>query len=208
MPLAGLLAAVLEQALEAALALDPATREGLQALSGRRLELSLEPPGLALLLIAEGDGRIRVSPGSGEAELSLRAGPGALLARLAGAPLAPGSMRVAGDLELARTLERLLSGYQPDLERPFALLFGDLLGPQLARFARGLLAALARQVRHFAEDLGEWMLDREGVAVSRGEAAAFYAEVEALREAVDRLEKRVERLVRTLAATEEGGACG
>lgn len=208
MPLAALVASVLERALEAALALDPATREGLQALAGRRLELSLEPPGVALLLVAGGDGRIQVSPGSGEAELSLRAGPAALLARLAGVPLAPGSLRVAGDLELARALERLLSGYQPDLERPFALLFGELIGPQLARFARGLLAALARQARHLAEDFGEWMLDRDGVAVRRTEAAAFYEEIEALREAVDRLEKRVERLARTPPPTDEGASGG
>lgn len=198
-----LFAGLIERALAGALALDPATRERLRALAGRRLCLRLDPPGLTLHLQAEESGAVRVLAAAGEAELSLAARPAAVLARLMGAPPPSGSLQIAGDVELARALERLLAAYEPDLDPPFVALFGDLLGPQLARLARGLLAALARQARAFGEDLREWIRDEEGVAVSAAEGRALQDEVEALRDAVERLEKRVERLAKALADAEQ-----
>ncbi len=205
-PLSALVGAVLERALQAALALDPGTREGLRALTGRRLALCIEPPGLSLLLSVDGEGGIRVSPRAEEAELSLSASPAVLVSRWLGAPVAPGTLRMSGDVELARALDRLLSGYEPELERPFVMLFGELLGPRIAGIARAMIAGIAGQARAFAEDFRDWALEREGVAVSRPEAEAFYAEIEELRDAVERAEKRLDRIAATLAAMAEGGS--
>lgn len=203
-PLAALLGAVLERALAAAVALDPGTEEGLRALAGRRVTIVLEPPGAALAISVKPDGRLSVEPGAEAAELRLAASPGALLSRLLGTPLAPGALRISGDVELARALERLLSGYEPELERPFVALFGELLGPRIARLARALLKLLAAQARAFAEDLRDWALEQGGVAVPRSEAEALYAEIEGLRDAVERAEKRLDRLAAALAGPADG----
>jgi ubiquinone biosynthesis protein UbiJ len=207
-PLAALLGTVLERALAAAVALDPGTAEGLRALAGRRVTIVLDPPGVALTLSVKAEGRLRVEPEAEAAELRLAASPGALLSRLLKTPLAPGALRISGDVELARTLERLLSGYEPELERPFVALFGELLGPRVARLARALLELLAAQARAFAEDLRDWALDREGVAVPRAEAEALYAEIEGLRDAVERAEKRLDRLAAALGDAADGGPGG
>ena len=102
----------LEAALNRALALDPETREGLAPLDGRSVELAVETPPLALRLQVQGE-RLVVGPADpgNEPDLGVRATLGALLAQLPplrrdDAPLI-GRMRVSGDADLARRLQRL-----------------------------------------------------------------------------------------------------
>ena len=106
-PLAG---RALEAALGRALELDPDTRDALGPLDGRRLVLRLVQPALALQVRVEG-GRLRVGPVEGEeADLSVRATLGGLVAQLPfmrrdDAP-AVGALRIEGDADLGgRALE-------------------------------------------------------------------------------------------------------
>ncbi|HEY4583146.1 MAG TPA: SCP2 sterol-binding domain-containing protein, partial [Lysobacter sp.] len=124
-PLAG---RALEAALNRALALDPDTRDGLRGLDGRRLVLRLATPPLALQIDVDGE-RLRVGPVAGEAEpdLSVRATLGGLLAQLPfmrrdDAP-AVGKLRIEGDADLARRLQRLAERFDPDWQRPFVAAF-------------------------------------------------------------------------------------
>ena len=79
-PLAG---RALELALARLLALDPETQDKLLALEGKRVELSLESPPLALSASVRG-GRVRIGPPEREpeADLGLRANLGGLFAQL------------------------------------------------------------------------------------------------------------------------------
>jgi ubiquinone biosynthesis protein UbiJ len=152
-PLAG---RALEAALNRALALDPETRDGLRALDGQRVALALEPLAagaqpLALQVRVDGE-RLVVGPVAGEREpeLSVRSTLGGLLAQL---PMfrrqdAPpvGTMKLSGDAELARRLQQLATRFDPDWQQPFAAVFGDVLGVQVAN-------AVAAAFRH-ARDAG------------------------------------------------------
>src|SRR5690606_41093399 len=100
---------VLEAALNRAIALDPDTRDALRALDGRRVELALQSPPLALELRVDGE-RLVVGPAGkkGEPDLSVRSTLGALLGQLpallgSGGDDAPpiGGMRISGDADLA-----------------------------------------------------------------------------------------------------------
>src|SRR3546814_3281826 len=74
---------VLEAALNRAVALDPDTRDALRALDGRRVELALQSPLLALQLRVDGE-RLAVGPveKENEPDLSVRSTLGALLGQL------------------------------------------------------------------------------------------------------------------------------
>ncbi|RPE74693.1 ubiquinone biosynthesis accessory factor UbiJ [Vulcaniibacterium tengchongense] len=197
-PLAG---RALEAALERALALDPDTRAGLRALEGRRLALHLAAPPLALQLRVE-DARLRVGPLDDAApDLSVRATLGGLLAQLpalAGlrddAAPAPGKLRIEGDADLARRLQRLAERFDPDWQQPFAQAFGDVLGVQIAeafaaafRHARDAAGALARAS-------AEYVTEESRDVVARDELHAFCDDVDALRDDAERLAARVARL--------------
>ena len=189
----------LEAALNRALALDPDTREALAALDGRSVELALDAPPLALRLQVEGQ-RLVVGPAQADAEpdLGVRATLGALLSQLP--PLrrddAPpvGRMRVSGDADLARRLQRLAERFDPDWQQPFTVVFGDLLGVQVANaVAAGLRHARAAG-RDLAEVTAEYLTEESRDVVPRAELDDFHDAVDTLRDDAARLAARVARL--------------
>ncbi len=195
----------LEAALNRALALDPDTREALGPLHGRSVELTVESPPLALRLQVEGE-RLAVGPAdpANEPDLGVRATLAGLLAQL---PMfrrddAPpvGRMRVSGDADLARRLQRLAERFDPDWQQPFVAVFGDIVGVQVANaVAAGLRHARAAG-RDFAETAAEYVTEESRDVVPRAELDAFHDDVDTLRDDAARLAARVSRLRSALAA--------
>jgi len=200
-PLAG---RALEAALNRAVALDPDTRMVLASMDGRRISLTLDSPPLALQIGVHG-GYLQVGPPLREADLAVRGTVGGLLGQLPffagttrGRP--HGRLHVSGDAELARRLQQLAAGFDPDWQQPFVAAFGEVLGVQLANAA----AAALRDARGMAEGLArsgaEYVTEESRDVVARAELAAFNDDVDALRDDVERIAARVARLPRAEAA--------
>ena len=190
----------LETALNHALSLDPDTREALDALDGRAIAVEFRGTGLALRLAVQAQ-RLSVGPAFAAAsDLGVTATAGSLLgmavARLRGDADAvlPGKIGIAGDAELARRVERLLTRFDPDVDEAFARMFGDVAGFQLARAMRRAFAAARDAGSAFARDSADWLVEESRVLAARAEIEPFLDEVDALRERGDRLEARVRRL--------------
>lgn len=200
-PLAG---RALEAALNRVLSLDEEARAGLRPLDGHRVAIRIEPasgaqPPLALQVRVEGE-RLAVGPldGEGEPELSVRSTLGGLLSQLPflrkdDAPPV-GKLRIEGDAELARRLQKLAAGFDPDWQRPFAAVFGDVVGVQVAN----AFSAALRQARVLATDgaevAAEYLTEESRDVVPKAELEAFHDDVDALRDDVERLAVRVARL--------------
>lgn len=203
-PLAG---RALEAALNRALALDPDTRDALRALDGRRVALRIAAPPLALQVRVDGE-RLQVGPveDAAEPDLSVRATLGGLLSQLpdllglradgAGARggAGVGRMRIEGDADLARRLQRLAGGFDPDWQQPFVAVLGDVVGVQVAnafagafRHARGAAGALATSA-------AEYVTEESRDVVPRAELNAFHDDVDTLRDDVERMAASVGRL--------------
>lgn len=214
-PLAG---RALEAALNRAVALDPDTRDALQPLDGRSVVLALdaaESSPLAMRLLVEGD-RLRVGPVDAEQtpDLAVRStlggmlsfGMQSLLPKLLGkrdddeAAVPVGRMRIEGDAELARRLQRLAERFDPDWQQPFTAVFGDVIGVQIAN---GIAAAL-RQARTggqtFAETAAEYLTEESRDVVPRAELDAFHDDVDTLRDDTERLAAWIARLQKRAAA--------
>lgn len=216
-PLAG---RALETALNRAIALDPDTRDALQALDGRSVVLALaaasasgETP-LALRLTVDG-ARLRVGPVDPERtpDLAVRGTLGGVLSfgmrtvlpRLLGAQaddevMPVGAMRIEGDAELARRLQRLAERFDPDWQQPFAAVFGDVLGVQIANGVAAALRQARDGGRRFAETAAEYVTEESRDVVPRAELDAFHDDVDTLRDDAERLKARVARLARRIAA--------
>jgi ubiquinone biosynthesis protein UbiJ len=194
-PLAG---RALEAALNRALALDPDTREGLRALDGRRVALHLATPPLALSVAVAGE-RLQVGPVRDEgADLSVRSTLGGLIAQLPffrndDAPPV-GKLRIEGDADLARRLQRLAERFDPDWEQPFAVVFGDVLGVQIANAVASALRHARGAAGDFAGATAEYLTEESRDVVGRDELNAFLDDVDTLRDDVERAGARVARL--------------
>lgn len=212
-PLAG---RALQLALNHLVSLDPDTRSALARLAGRRITLALEAPPIALEIRVVEDA-LQVGPvQSDEPDLGIRATLSGVLSQLpffrdadaapvdryAATPAARaapsfhsvGKVRINGDAELARTLQKLASQFDPDWGKPFAEVFGPLLGPQIAKTVREALRTGAGLAKSFSRDAVEFLTEESRDLVGKAELAAFHDDVDALRDDVERLVARVSRL--------------
>jgi ubiquinone biosynthesis protein UbiJ len=202
-PLLARLGALLEGALNRALALDPDSAANLAALEGRRIGVELRGMNLALA-IAVREGRLRVgphrenSPDSNEHDLNVRAAPASLLAfalrRGEDAPLPPGKVEISGDAQLARLLEKTARDFRPDFEEAFAKTFSDVIGVALARALRGAFAHARESAQALARDTAEFLREESRDLIAPAEMETFLDDVDALRERADRLEARIARV--------------
>ena len=194
----------LEAALNRALALDPDTRAGLSALDGQQVALQLESrggalPPLALQVRVDGE-RLVVGPVEAEREpdLGVRATLGGLLAQLPflrrdDAPPV-GKVRLSGDADLARRLQRLAERFDPDWQLPFVTVFGEVVGVQVANLAAGALRQARATGQALAESGAEFLTEESRDLVAKAELHAFYDDVDGVRDDVERLAARVARL--------------
>ena len=193
-----------EAALNRALALDPDTRAGLAALDGQRVVLQLESkrgtlPPLALQIRVEGERLVVGPPETGaEPDLGVRATLGGLLGQL---PFlrrdeAPpvGKVRLSGDAELARRLQRLAERFDPDWQRPFTAVFGEVIGVQVANVAAATLRQARAAGQALAESGAEFLTEESRDVVGKAELHAFYDDVDVVHDDVERLAARVARL--------------
>jgi ubiquinone biosynthesis accessory factor UbiJ len=198
-PLLAGLGRLLEAALNRALALDASTRERLAALEGHRIGIELRGMHLALAVSVR-DSVLRVGPHwEIDRDLNLRASPGSLLAfalRRGDSILPPGKVDISGDAELARSVEKLLRDYQPDIEEAFAQTFGDVLGVPLARGLRRAFDWSRESARALAQDTADYLREERRDLIAPAEMEQFLDAVDALRERADRLEARLRRLMR------------
>lgn len=219
-PLAG---RALEAALNRAIDLDPDTRAALQPLDGRSVVLSLDAPAdreatpLAMRLRVDGE-RMRVGPatpeGSEAPDLAVRStlggmvslGMRALLPRLLGTPadeadaMPIGRLRIEGDAELARRLQRLAERFDPDWQLPFTRVFGEVIGVQIANGVAAALRGAQAGGRRLAETTAEYLTEESRDVVPRAELDAFFDDVDTLRDDAERLAARVARLQKRVAA--------
>jgi ubiquinone biosynthesis protein UbiJ len=194
-PLAG---RALEIALNRVLALDPDTQAALAKLEGRRISLALEAPAIALE-IAVKQGRLEVGPAqTEEADLGIRATLAGALSQLPflrdGNASPVGKVRINGDAELARTLQQLAKGFDPDWDKPFAELFGSIIGPQVARGLREAFESGSTLAKKFGQDVADFVTEESRDVLGKAELAAFNDDVDALRDDAERLIARVGKL--------------
>ena len=189
----------LEAALNRALMLDEDTRADLRALDGRSVALTLDSPPLALRVTVAGDA-LRVGPvgDADRADLSVRSTLGGLLRQL---PMlrrddAPpvGQLRIEGDAELARRLQRLAERFDPDWTRPFASVFGEVLGMQIANGLGFALRNARNAGKEFAGSAADYLTEESRDVLGRDELDAFHDDVDAIRDDVERLAARIDRL--------------
>jgi ubiquinone biosynthesis protein UbiJ len=195
-PLAG---RALEAALNQAIALDPDTSAALRPLEGRRIQLVVDAPPLAMDIMV-GGGRLQVGPASEvlEADLAVRSTLGGLLGQLPFlrrdnvTPV--GKVKVSGDAELARRLQTLATRFDPDWSLPFTRVFGDVIGVQVANAVRTGLQQVRIAAGNLAESAAEYVTEESRDVVGRDELNAFHDDVDAMRDDVERLAVRIGRL--------------
>jgi len=165
-------------------------REKLTPFAGRRARIEAFPAAV-LLGIAEA-GRFEVATGDPHVTISVDSAqlpafffdPNAILR----------NVRLSGDAEFAQVLSQVLQNLRPEPEEDLARFVGDAAAVRIV----AMLRAIAIQVREggarLATTTADYFAAENPLLATRDEAERFGRDVADLRNAVERLAKRLERL--------------
>jgi ubiquinone biosynthesis protein UbiJ len=190
--------ATLEQLLNQAIRLDPETPRRLAPMHGHIIELKLTDLGISFYLIPEPNGIQLLSHFEGEPDCTLR-GSTLGLARMRGTresadQLFGGSVEITGDTHLAQEFGEFLSGLDIDWEEQLSKLTGDVIAHKIGNVSRGLFHWSHNQTLTFEQNLREYLQEELRLIPSRPEIEPFLADVDRLRDDVERLEARISLL--------------
>ncbi len=190
------LAAGLETALNAYLALDPEIAPQLAELSGAVIVIELEGLELTLYLLPNEQGIRVMDHYDGEPTVRIRGTPLALIQQLRGQPA---DLTVEGDAATGRRFQSLLARLDIDWEEHLSRIVGDPAAHQVGQFWREFRHWGQHTSTTLLQDGGEYLQQELRILPARPAVESFLSAVDGLREDVDRLEARLNRLRRQRA---------
>jgi ubiquinone biosynthesis protein UbiJ len=171
----------------------PWARERLMPFAGRTWRVTLAPlPELTFAVLDSG--LLEASDATPEPDLVVALTPAALpaLARRDEAMLR--EVTFTGDAELAAALQFLARHLRWDVEEDLSHVVGDVAAHRIAGGARDFLAWQKEAALRLGQNFAEYLTEEAGVIAAPADVSAFARTVDDLRDAVERLEKRIARL--------------
>lgn len=194
--------AVLEDATNRFLRLDPDTLKRLGDIEGKVISLRIQNANSndgAVLYFFPSEGGLQMrSELDGQADVTISGNPPAFMRLLMGerarGAFANGQMQISGDLELGQRFQRVLKKLDIDWEEVVSQYVGDVAAHKFGHIARGI-RDWRRQAHATLRDDAREFLQEEVRLLPRAEHVEdFLGEIDKLRADVDRLEKRIQRL--------------
>lgn len=175
-------------------------RELCDKLDGVVVAVRVRGTALAAWFLIDGGQLALATDHDGEPDV-LISGSVLTLARMSGdaglEALRDGSLELTGDPHTAERFQRLITLVRPDVEEELSGVIGDTAAHRLGEIARGV-AAWGREARAtMGANIREYLQEESRDVPSRYEVERFAAEVDKLRDDVDRLEARIMRLTDT-----------
>lgn len=103
-------------------------------------------------------------------------------------------VQVEGDAEFANVVSQVAQGVRWEAEDDLARLVGDIAARRLVAGGRAVFGAAQSTRRRIEENVAEYFLEEQPLLVRPEAVTGFSAEVAELRDDVERLAKRIERL--------------
>jgi ubiquinone biosynthesis protein UbiJ len=170
----------------------PLALDRLRPHAGRTVLFHVGP--LSTALTIQTTGEVVAAVEGAATDLEVRVSP-FLLPRLAvGEEAAFDAIEMQGDAALAAEVAFLARHLRWDYEEDLSRVVGDIAAHRLAGAARGLARWSREAALRIGQGASEYWTEESPLVASRAKIESFASDVAELREAVERLEQRIERL--------------
>jgi len=190
--------AALEQAFNRYLQLDPQAQAQMASLHGQVIAFEILGLEQTLYLIPGADGVQLLAAYEGQPDCLLRGTPLALArmgnARQSSEQLFAGEVEIVGDTELAHRFGKLLGAIDIDWEEQLSRYSGDLVAHHVGNLVRDAGNWGRRTLGTLQLDLSEYLQEELHLLPVTAEVDGFLAQVDRLRDDVERLQLRIQRL--------------
>ena len=195
----------LEAAINRALNLDPDALAALAELAGKVLAFEFINTGLVLFVFPAADGvRLDVEH-TGEVTVTIRGTPvnmlAYLLSRSGSGEGFTGKMEVSGDVGLAQRFQKIVKDLDLDWEEHLSHWFGDTLAHKLGNAVRGSVQFAKATKRTLELDVSEYLRYEKEVLPEISEVNDYITAIDVLRDDVERLKLRIDKLARAAVET-------
>jgi ubiquinone biosynthesis protein UbiJ len=154
------------------------------------------PPFSLRVSVTEG-GELAHSPGS-KADVTIGATPGILLRAAGRDPAAWNAAQVTGDAEFAAAFDYVRRNIEWDYEESLSRIVGDVAAHRLASATKQADLWARDSAFKLAQTLAEYVTHENPLVTSAQAVDHFNGDIDELRDDVERLEKRLELIDRTL----------
>lgn len=170
----------------------PLAMERLRPHAGRTVEFRVGPMTVALTIQTTGE-VLGAVPGAAR-DLTVRLSPFLLPRLAAGEEAAFRDLEMLGDMELAQEVSYLARNLTWDVEEDLSKVVGDIAAHRLVGAGRAVSQWGRDATLRAAQGAAEYWTEESPLIASRVKVEGFVREVSELRDALERLEKRIERL--------------
>ena len=169
-------------------------REALAEHAGKVAVFELFP--LRVAVAVDPDGTLRAAPEGAAPSVTIRLTQATVLQILAEGEEAWRKANVQGDTEFAAAISKLAANLRWDVEEDLSRVFGDIAAHRMAEVGRSAAAWPKQAASSLAGNVAEFLTEEKHLLVTPLRAAEFVRDVDEMRDAVERLDKRIERLQR------------
>jgi ubiquinone biosynthesis protein UbiJ len=170
----------------------PLALERLRPHAGRTVEFRVGPMTMALTIQTTGE-VLGAVPGAAR-DLTVRISPFLLPRLAAGEEAAFRDLEMLGDMELAQEVSYLARNLSWDVEEDLSKVVGDIAAHRIVGAGRAVSQWGRDATLRAAQGAAEYWTEESPLIASRVKVDGFVREVSELRDALERLEKRIERL--------------
>jgi ubiquinone biosynthesis protein UbiJ len=156
----------------------------------------LTSPPFELRVTVSATGELAPAAAGTEPQVTISASPGVLLRLAARDETAWNAAQVTGDMQFAAAIDHVRTHIAWDYEEDLSKVFGDVAAHRLAGAVRGLDRWGRTAAVNLAQSFAEYATHEQPMIASGPALETFSREVDDTRDAVERLEKRVEHLER------------
>ena len=194
----------LEKSINRFLRMDSDVSLFLKPLSGKVIEIKIEPMDSVIYLCPSSTGIQLLERYEGKPDTVLSGTPLSFglmgLSKTPKRALFSGQVRMAGDLEVGRHLQALFEKLEIDWEEQLSHATGDVLAHKLGNIFRAGKAWGKESLKTFELNIAEYLQEETRELPAKAEISIYYRKVDKVRADYDRLEARVQRLHAILTA--------
>jgi ubiquinone biosynthesis protein UbiJ len=185
-----------EAALNRGIEASSTARTALARVAGRKLVVEMLDTRLSVTVTGAENQLLLHGEGSEEADARIKGTLFSLFSMILGheGEQRVGHVTIEGDAEVAQQFRDLLKLAVPDLEEELARRLGDVPAHHIGRATRTAFDWGRKAIATFGENMAEFLQEENRTVVPKVELEEFAGEVDKLREALDRLEARVQKL--------------
>ena len=176
------------------LSLDEETVALLATLAGNVIEIDVLDTEFRMFILPSGKGVTLETDYEGKADVAIKGTPSALLGMISAEKIGAGDVEINGNVGLAKKFQSILRDVEIDWEEYLSQFVGDIAAHKIGNFLRRVSRFAKESGKTIGMDISEYLRYEKEALLDKSEVDEFNQAVDNIRDDVERLQKRLERL--------------